>query len=73
MINKVNPYLTSYIGKNKYNKKKLNNHVLASYVIARRGMGCKELLPNEFKVLLKDELLTRHHWKQWSEYKKLTK
>ena len=69
---KINPYLTSYIGRIKYKDKKLNSHVLASYVIARRGMGCKELLPNEFKPLV-DKYKLNHHWKQWSEYKKLTK
>ena len=39
-LKKVNPAWTSYIAKNKYcEKKKLNIHSGASYVIARRGQG----------------------------------
>lgn len=40
---KVNPAYTSIIAKKKYcDKKKLNTHVGASYVIARRGQGYKD-------------------------------
>ena len=39
---KVSPYNTSKIAKSKYNYKKLNDHVAASYVIARRGQGYKD-------------------------------
>lgn len=67
-IIKVNPFLTSYIGKIKYINKKLNSHVLASFVIARRGMGFKESLPNEFKSLVN---IKENHLKQWFSYKKL--
>ena len=42
-LNKINPYMTSQIGKQKYsNSKKLNIHQAASYVIARRGQGFKD-------------------------------
>jgi len=40
---KVNPAYTSQIGKQKYcNQRKLNTHVGASYVIARRGQGFQD-------------------------------
>ena len=42
-LNKINPYMTSQIGKQKYsNSKKLNIHQAASYVIARCGQGFKD-------------------------------
>ena len=42
-IIKVNPAWTSWIAKNKFcNKMKLNIHIGASFVIARRGLGIKD-------------------------------
>ena len=44
-IIKVNPAWTSWIAKNKFcNKMKLNIHIGASFVIARRGLGIKDIL-----------------------------
>lgn len=43
MLREVNPAYTSIIGRRKYSdSKKLNNHVAASYVIARRGQGFRD-------------------------------
>ena len=40
---KVNPAWTSWIAKNKFcDRMKLNIHVGASFVIARRGLGIKD-------------------------------
>lgn len=40
---KINPYMTTQIGKQKYSSnKKLSTHQAASYVIARRGQGFKD-------------------------------
>ena len=42
-LNKVNPAWTSWIAKNKYcPQMKLNTHVGASFVIARRGQGFRD-------------------------------
>ena len=42
---KVNPAWTSWIAKNNYcNQMKLNIHTGASFVIARRGMGIKDVV-----------------------------
>lgn len=42
-IIKVNPAWTSWIAKNKFcDKMKLNIHIGASFVIARRGLGIKD-------------------------------
>jgi hypothetical protein len=62
----------SLIGEVKYKYKCLNNHVAASYVIARRGLKYKELVPKKLKNKLNSETLKRHHWKHWSEIKKLS-
>ena len=44
-LQKVNPKNTSRIGKEKYSeRKKLNTHQAASYVIARRGQGFRDKL-----------------------------
>ena len=44
LLTKVNPAYTSYIGKTKYaNSMKLNSHTAASFVIARRGLGFKDV------------------------------
>ncbi|MFX0069531.1 MAG: hypothetical protein ACFFAO_00355 [Candidatus Hermodarchaeota archaeon] len=52
-IRKVHPVYTSLIGKYKYSRSyNLSTHVLASCVIARRGLGFKEVIPPIFKWLL---------------------
>ncbi len=52
-IKKVHPAYISLIGR--YNYSRLYNlsiHILASYVIARKGLGFKEELPTIYKWLL---------------------
>jgi IS605 OrfB family transposase len=52
-IRKVHPAYTSLIGKYKYSRSRnLSTHVLASYVIARKGLGFKEEIPTIYKWLL---------------------
>jgi len=52
-VRKVHPAYTSLIGKYKYSRSRnLSTHILASYVIARKGLGFKEELPALFKWLL---------------------
>ncbi|MEE9378341.1 MAG: IS200/IS605 family accessory protein TnpB-related protein [Candidatus Lokiarchaeia archaeon] len=52
-IKKVHPAYTSLIGKYKYSRLyNLSTHVLASYVIARKGLGFREELPANYKRLL---------------------
>ena len=52
-IKKEHPAYTSLIGLYKYSRLyNLSPHVLASYVIARRGLGFKEELPARYKWLL---------------------
>lgn len=63
-INEVDPSYTSQIGKVKYSKQKgLSVHRCASYVIARRGMGYKERLP---QLLFKDTTIP--YEKRWKAY-----
>ena len=52
-IRNVHPAYTSLIGKYKYSRLyNLSAHVLASYVIARKGLGFKEKLPTIYEWLL---------------------
>ena len=52
-IRKVHPAYTSLIGKYKYSRShNLSTHVLASYVIARRGLGFREKIPAIYKWVL---------------------
>ena len=52
-VKKVHPAYTSLIGKYKYSRLyNLSTHILASYVIARKGLGFKEELPAHYKWLL---------------------
>ena len=52
-IKKVHPAYTSLIGKYKYSRSRnLSTHILASYVIARKGLGFKEGIPAIYKWLL---------------------
>lgn len=49
-VSYINPYNTSQIGKLKYMKEKgISVHTSAAYVIARKGLGYKEKLPNKYK------------------------
>ena len=71
-VYKVKPNYTSVIGKYKYAKqRKLNNHIAASYVIARRGLKFKDYLLKQQKLLLDKTILTKHHWTQWFHFNKL--
>ncbi len=52
-IKKVHPAYTSLIGKYKYSRLyNLSPHILASYVIARKGLGFKEVFPAIYKWVL---------------------
>ncbi|NVM34929.1 MAG: IS200/IS605 family element transposase accessory protein TnpB [Candidatus Lokiarchaeota archaeon] len=52
-VRKVHPAYTSLIGKYKYSySRNLSTHILASYVIARKSLGFKELIPPIYKWLL---------------------
>jgi IS605 OrfB family transposase len=52
-IKKVHPAYTSLIGKYNYSRLyNLSTHTLASYVIARKGLGFTEELPALYKWLL---------------------
>lgn len=62
----INPALTSVIGKYKYAyKKKLNTHISASFVIARRGMKFNEFILKEYKPLIPKDKKNKHHLTQW--------
>lgn len=68
----VNPAFTSVIGKLKYNNsKKLNTHISASYVIARRGMKLNEKLLKAQVVQIPENIKNSHEWKKWSYLNKL--
>ena len=68
----VNPAFTSVIGKLKYsNSKKLNTHISASYVIARRGMKFNEKLLRVQVVKIPENIKNNHEWKKWSYLNKL--
>ena len=52
---KVNPAYTSVIGKLKYAPQyNIDKDIAGAYLIARRGLGYKEKLPNNYKELLND-------------------
>jgi len=54
-IIKVHPAYTSVIGKLKYSPQyNIDKDIAGAYVIARRGLGYKEKLPNNYKELLND-------------------
>ena len=66
-INEVNPAYTSMIGKLKYaDTKGIIIHKAASYVIARRGMGYTERLPERTYGEINKPLLIR-----WRNYHQL--
>ena len=63
----VKPQFTSVIGKFKYAKqKKLNNHIAASYVIARRALGFSEKLLKQQVSNLPKNIIMANEWKRWS-------
>lgn len=63
----VNPAYTSQIGKIKYMKRfGISIHEAASYVIARRAMGFKEILPPVLHSLVPEQKQGLHHWAQWA-------
>lgn len=80
-IRKVHPHYTSLIGKYKYScSYNLSTHVLASYVIARRGLGFKEEIPAIYKWLLaqvgdaiKPRLKPSSPYYEWSQIHALFK
>ena len=66
-VREVNPAYTSIIGKYKYaNKMKLNTHIAASYVIARRGLKFKEKLLKEQQQYIPKNMVNNHHWSTWN-------
>lgn len=71
-IRKVHPAYTSIIGKYKYSRShNLSTHVLASYVIARRGLGFKEEIPTIYEwVLSQVEDYIEPRLKKGSPYRK---
>ena len=68
----VNPAMTSIIANLKYHNRNINSHLLASYVIARRGQGLKEKIPMKYKLQVQD-YQTKSNWKLWSELNTLNK
>lgn len=54
-VKKVNPAYTTLIGKLKYAPQhNIDKDIAGAYVIARRGLGFKEKLPENYKELLND-------------------
>lgn len=67
-VKEVNPAYTSQIGRIKYMQKKgISIHTTAAYLIARRGQGFKERVPNIYKFFIQEE---KHHWSKWSTISK---
>jgi IS605 OrfB family transposase len=55
-VKKVNPMYTSVIGKLKYAPQfNIDKDIAGAFVIGRRGLGFKERLPKNYKMLLEDE------------------
>ena len=72
---KVKPQYTSVIGRLKYQTRyRVNTHLAAAYVIARRAMGYEEVVPNKIKSVLTkkqaEDFSVKNEWKQWSIIKK---
>jgi IS605 OrfB family transposase len=75
-ITKVNPSFTSVIGAIKYQEKmKLNSHIAASFVIARRGMGFShyEKMPKKYKHLFVGDAVEHNYWKKFNCINKVLK
>lgn len=63
---KVHPSYTSQMGKIKYMRHYgLSVHEAAAFVIGRRAIGYKEVLPKPMRHLLPNEKINRHHWAHW--------
>lgn len=72
MVYQVKPAYTSIIGKLKYaDRMKLNSHISASYVIARRGLGYKEQLLKEQRQQIPQEMKEYSLFKKWQYINKL--
>ena len=70
----VKPQYTSIIGRLKYaNTMKLNSHTSASYVIARRALGFKELPLKEHNLLLPSNMFYNKDWSKWNYLNKIYK
>ncbi|MBO0962089.1 IS200/IS605 family accessory protein TnpB-related protein [Neobacillus sp. MM2021_6] len=70
----VNPAYTSQIGKMKFMKRcGISIHEAASFVIARRALGFKEILPPVLHALLPEKIIGMHHWAQWAYISKILK
>ncbi|MQY53642.1 MAG: hypothetical protein GH154_04515 [Firmicutes bacterium] len=68
---KVNPAYTTIIGENKYRYRYgINQHEAASFVIARRGMGFKDMVPVQLTCFLPGRIKNRHHWSHWNWIRK---
>ena len=66
-VYEVNPAYTSQIGKIKYMRRLgISIHEAASYVIARRAMGFKEILPPALHSLVPEQKQGLHHWAHWA-------
>lgn len=73
-MKKVFPAYTSIMGKGKYMARYgLSIHESASFVIARRGMGYKEKLPQMWKPFVKLQYQQESLWKQWKQASKRIK
>ena len=80
-VKKVHPAYTTIIGALKYSwSYNLSGHVLASYVIARKGLGCTEDLPACYEWLLarvgdvvKPRLKPSSPYRQWAQLHDLFK
>ena len=70
---KVAPAYTSVIGAIKYkNMMKLNSHIAASFVIARRGMGFShnEKIPKQYKQIVSGDFVQKHYWAKFNKINK---
>ena len=66
-VRKSNPAYSSQIGKLKYMRTMgLSIHESAAYVIGRRAMGYKDLVPASMKHLVPAKKRGRNHWSQWA-------
>lgn len=70
----VSPKYTSIIGLLKYSyKMKLNSHIAASFVIARRGLSIQEKVPFCYKHLIPEDIKYKHNWAKWNKLNSINK
>lgn len=70
----ISPKYTSIIGLLKYSyKMKLNSHIAASFVIARRGLGIQEKVPFCYKHLIPEDIKYKHNWAKWNKLNSINK